>query len=234
MLSIDVAILLWINQLAHHSYAFDAIVVRISESYLLKGGVIMAMFWWEWFREGPDQEYRRELLLTNLLCSLAVIVVARGLAHFLPFRERPLQTPGLGLRLPYTMSADTLIHWSSFPSDHATFFFALATGLWMERRKLGVLAMVYVFFVVCIPRIYLGVHYPSDVLAGAIIGIGFAVLMELVVGGHWRGRWFTFWWSRRPPLLYVMLFLLSYQIATMFDDVRTFGGLFMALFGQGS
>jgi undecaprenyl-diphosphatase len=234
MLSIDVAVLLWINQFAHHFYALDAAVVLISKSYLLKGGVIMAMFWWEWFREGNDQEYRRELLLTNLLGSLAVIVVARSLAHFLPFRERPLQTPGLGLRLPYTMSADTLIHWSSFPSDHATFLCALATGLWMERRRLGMLAMAYVFVVVCIPRIYLGVHYPSDILAGALIGIGFAVVTESVIGQHWRGRWFTFWWSRRMPLLYVILFLLSYQIATMFDDVRTFGGLLAVLFDRWS
>jgi undecaprenyl-diphosphatase len=234
MISIDVAILLWINQFAQHFYALDATVVLISESYLLKGGVIMAMFWWEWFREGNDQEYRRELLLANLLGSLAVIVVARALAHVLPFRERPLQTPGLGLRLPYTMSADTLIHWSSFPSDHASFFCALATGLWMERRRLGMLAMAYVLLVVCIPRIYLGVHYPSDILVGALIGIGFAVVTESIIGRHWRGRWFTFWWSRRLPLLYVILFLLSYQIATMFNDVRTFGGFVAVLFGRGS
>jgi undecaprenyl-diphosphatase len=123
------------------------------------------------------------------------------------------------------MSSDTLIHWSSFPSDHAAMFFALASGIWMAHRRLGYLAFCCVMVVVCLPRIILGVHYPSDILGGAVLGIAPAFGIETLLGRRWRGKWLHFWWSRRPPLLYALLFLLSYQIATMFADARTIAGL---------
>jgi undecaprenyl-diphosphatase len=229
MVSIDIAVLLWFNQLAHRLVALDATVVLLSESHLLKGGVIMTLFWWEWAREADDADRRREVLIVNLLSCLLVIVIARGMAHLLPFRERPISLGIPEFRTAYTMSTDSLNHWSSFPSDHAALFFGLATGIWMVSRRLGILAYVYVAFVICLPRIYLGVHYPSDILAGSLLGIFTALLAERTLGRHWRTRWLDFWWSRRRSVLYVFLFLLSYQIATLFDDVRTIGGFLVRL-----
>jgi undecaprenyl-diphosphatase len=232
MISFDSSVFHWINQFAGHSHAFDAVMVLFSESHFLKGGAVMAMFWYLWFRGKEDHDLRREVLLVNLLSCIVVIIAARTLATFLPFRERPLQTSDLGFRLPLTMNSNTLIHWSSFPSDHAAMFFASATGLWFVDRRWGVLAGVYVLFVICLPRIYVGLHYPTDILAGAILGAGIAALAEVIIGRHWRGQWFTFWWSRRRPVLYALLFLLCYQIATLFDDIRLISGLLMSLCGR--
>jgi undecaprenyl-diphosphatase len=225
VLQLDTSVLLWFNQFVHHSFSLDASIVVLSDSYLFKGGILMAAFWWQWFRDGDDLEFRREHLLVNMIACLIAIGLARTLAHLLPYRERPISVGIPGFRLAYTMSSDTLIHWSSFPSDHAAMFFALASGLWMARRRLGYLAFSYVLIVGCLPRIILGVHYPSDILGGAILGIASAFGVEKVLGDRWRGKWLHFWWSRRPPLLYALLFLLSYQIATMFADVRNITGL---------
>ena len=66
----------------------------------------------------------------------------------------------------------------SFPSDHTTVAAALAAGLWLIDRRLGVigasLALLEGF-----SRVYLGQHYPHDVLAAF-------VLSSLIVFGGWR------------------------------------------------
>ena len=58
----------------------------------------------------------------------------------------------------------------SFPSGHAAIFFAIAMAIYFFNKKLGI-----VFFIGAVligfARIFTGIHWPSDVLAGAIIGI---------------------------------------------------------------
>ena len=56
----------------------------------------------------------------------------------------------------------------SFPSDHTIIAVALAVGLWIVSRKLGIIAVVVAAFE-GFSRVYLGQHYPHDVIAGAIL-----------------------------------------------------------------
>ena len=59
---------------------------------------------------------------------------------------------------------------SSFPSGHASFFFALSAAVYVFNKKLGI-----IFFIssalIGLGRIYAGVHWPADVLGGAAVGI---------------------------------------------------------------
>jgi membrane-associated phospholipid phosphatase len=57
----------------------------------------------------------------------------------------------------------------SFPSDHATMAVALAAGLWIVSRRLGAIAAILAAVEAC-SRVYLGQHYPHDVLAAAVLG----------------------------------------------------------------
>ncbi|HLX70510.1 MAG TPA: glycosyltransferase family 39 protein, partial [Verrucomicrobiae bacterium] len=55
-------------------------------------------------------------------------------------------------------------------------------------------------------RIYNGVHYPSDVLAGAILGAGYAVAGMWAIESLWRvvgQRWFPLWWEKLPSLVHI-------------------------------
>ena len=59
----------------------------------------------------------------------------------------------------------------SFPSNHAANTFAAATLLSLCFRNTVFIFMVFVFaLIVCYSRVYLGVHYPSDILGGMILG----------------------------------------------------------------
>jgi undecaprenyl-diphosphatase len=69
----------------------------------------------------------------------------------------------------------------SFPSGHATFFFALAMTIWYIDHKWGWTYFALVT-IMAIARVYVGVHWPLDIIGGAIIGIGSAMFV------HWLLR----------------------------------------------
>lgn len=60
--------------------------------------------------------------------------------------------------------------YTSFPSGHATMFFALATAIFLYNRRNGLLLYSFATVIV-IARVIAGIHYPIDVIAGALIGI---------------------------------------------------------------
>jgi membrane-associated phospholipid phosphatase len=65
----------------------------------------------------------------------------------------------------------------SFPSAHATSSFAVATAM-TRVEPLGALAFVLAF-ALALGRPYLGMHYPSDVLAGAVLGVALGLIVPL-------------------------------------------------------
>jgi len=67
----------------------------------------------------------------------------------------------------------------SFPSAHATSSFAVATAM-TRVAPLGALAFALAV-VICIGRPYLGMHYPSDVLVGAMLGVGLGLIVPLSI-----------------------------------------------------
>ena len=71
----------------------------------------------------------------------------------------------------------------SFPSSHTATCFAMATAIYLFHKRLGIIAYVYAALV-AFSRMYLYVHYPSDVFCGVIIGIccgiGATALLKLI------------------------------------------------------
>ena len=68
----------------------------------------------------------------------------------------------------------------SFPSDHATASVSIAAAFALQRLPLRTALFALVALVVCLARVYVGTHYVSDVLAGALVGICAAVLVKLL------------------------------------------------------
>ena len=71
-------------------------------------------------------------------------------------------------------------HGHSFPSGHTASAFAAAFALWLQNRKLGVPALVLAAFI-AFTRLYLYVHFPTDVLGGLVLGIALGFFASWLV-----------------------------------------------------
>lgn len=69
---------------------------------------------------------------------------------------------------------------NSFPSDHSIVFFAICFSIWLVRKKEWWLWIILALCV-AISRIWVGVHYPVDVVTGALLGIISALVMYWLV-----------------------------------------------------
>lgn len=214
----DAGIVSYLNHFARRSWAVDTLFV-LSSSYLLRVAGIVPLYWWAWFRQGEGKTEKRDILVFGMIASLVALLVSRVLSHVLPFRPRPMHNPELHFQTPYGQSSDILLTWSSFPSDHAAVYFALAVCLYFVSRRLGIFAMCWALFVTSLPRIYLGIHYPTDIIAGAMIGIGIAFLAKNSTVRTVATRPVLRWYERHPGPYYALMFLFTLQLATAFESV---------------
>ena len=233
MNSFDLNIITYINQFSQHSWAFDEVISFLSGNHLLKGGVLVTIIWWVWFKIDERQSHNREYLISTLLCCFIAIFTASVLALASPFRLRPLHEESLAFIIPYGIEKTSLEGWSSFPSDHASLFFALSTGLLFISRKIGTFALAYTALFIGLPRIYLGLHYPTDIIAGAVIGMTVAALGNIYLVRSKSIKSITNWALSKPHFFYPMFFILTHQIVDMFDDVRSFSIGIYKLFQSG-
>jgi membrane-associated phospholipid phosphatase len=207
------------NAYAGRSAVLDRSIHALTSRDLLEGVPFISLLWYLWF--GTTNLAIRARLLAGTIAASCAGVVSRLLQLALPTHLRPLHTTTLGFVLPFGVEPDALNHFDSFPSDHGAVFFGLALVIYQARPSLGVAAFIWAA-IVDIARIYEGFHFPSDILGS----VGLAVLLVSVS----RGRWCHSAASRvlrkeqtAPALFYMFAFLVSYQIATLFDDVREVG-----------
>jgi undecaprenyl-diphosphatase len=221
MNSFDQRIIFFFNQAAQRCPGFDNLVVIASDSDLVKGGIVLTAVWWAWFSRSNEQHRQRAQLMAAIASALIALFVARVLAFALPLRLRPILDPALHFRPPSGLpDQSNWTTWSSFPSDHAALFFALTIGVFRVSRKGGIALFFYVILFICLPRMYVGIHYPTDILAGLAIGFGaFALLGIEKINRLWTRPIFVLL-EKKPGFFYALFFVLSFQIATLFWDIR--------------
>lgn len=227
MIDVDRYLLLWINGYSRHSWFFDKANLFISNNALLKGGFIAAIFWYLWFKPDENQVRNRDHIVITLAVGLIAMFLARVLALTLPFRLRPIHQEGLPFVLPFGMDSTELQGWSSFPSDHAVLFFALASGIFFISKKWSLLALFHSALVVTFPRIYLGMHYPSDIVAGALLGIAMSVTGNIYLNQSRIIRGVSNVSLKKPELFYPLLFIFTFEVAEMFGSFRSLVSAFL-------
>ncbi|KAA9038525.1 phosphatase PAP2 family protein [Ginsengibacter hankyongi] len=216
----DSSIIGYLNKFAQTSKSFDAFMVFIVDNSFIKAVILVCILWFFWFQKSSKLTGNRKGVIVTIFSCLVAIAVGRLLCVLLPFRARPIINPAINFVKPFGTSALSLGTWSSFPSDNAVMFFSLATGIFLISRKLGILTYLYVLFVICFPRVYLGYHFPTDILAGAVIGI----LITFLISGNkisnpLSNKVFEFS-AKHTGIFYSLAFLLTYEISKMFIEVR--------------
>jgi undecaprenyl-diphosphatase len=222
MFFFDSVIMMAVNQYSQQSWLFDHAMAFLQGTNLLKGGIFMALCWGAWFSPGNDVAKKRQILLTTFAGAFLALGLARGLAEVLPFQLRPAIGLAPLFHVPFGIK-EALKEWNSFPSDHAALFSALATGLWLISRRLGIVGVIYAFIFILLPRIYCGLHYPSDIMAGSFLGVASVLLLLKLNNLKPLFNLFLTWSEKYRSIFYGAAFLLTYQLATLFDDLRDLG-----------
>lgn len=223
MNSFDASIIHFLNGFSQKSMFFDRLMNFIVDDYFIKGGIVMAVLWFLWFHKSTRIKNNKDGVLLTLLSTFIAIIIGRLLEITLPFRARPAYNHDINFIKPYRFGNYGLDNWSSFPSDHAVMFFALATGIFLISKKAGIFTYLYVLVIICFPRMYLGLHYPTDILVGAVIGIFITLVVSMSKIFVPLNKKIIQFSSSYPGYFYALFFLLSFQIADLFEETRTIG-----------
>ncbi|MGW2177602.1 phosphatase PAP2 family protein [Streptomyces sp. NPDC001732] len=159
--SIDGDLYTWIDDLARRSPAVLDSSVRLWSDYgLALFALLMLVCWW---RSRSADPARTAMALCAPLAVVAAFL-ANDLVKSLFHEQRPCRT----LHVVTVEACPPLGDWS-FPSNHAAVAAAAAVALWLTDRRIGAIA-VPAAVLMAASRVWIGVHYPHDVLIGLVSG----------------------------------------------------------------
>ena len=138
------------------------------------------------------------------ICALLVVLaIALGDPLVINTVKHALARPRPGLALPDAVCRLGITTSGSMPSAHAANWFAATMVLFLFYRR-SLWFMLPLASGVAFSRVYCGVHYPGDVLAGAILGAGYAAALVVTAQKIWTilgRRLFPAWYAHTPFLL---------------------------------
>ena len=166
-MTLNIKLFYILNNLTHKSAVFDYIITFFADQFdkIVLGFTVLFFIvlfvahkdwkdkgWSNWIREGF-------IIGVSVIGAWFVSFIIKSLTHI----PRPF--------VAYSDIVPLFIHggYDSFPSGHATVFFGLATAVYLYHKKLGILFFVCAGLIT-LARVIGGVHYPIDIIVGAIIG----------------------------------------------------------------
>ena len=183
--SLDYALFHAVNGLTGRSSALDALMIGSAKYLPYVFALALVALWLTW---RPRNQLAAFLAGVSALIALGI---GQVIGKALP-RPRPYLSHTVHQLIP--PSLDT-----SFPSDHATLGFAIAAMVWRYNRRAGV-ALLALATLMAFARVFVGAHYPTDVLGGAVLGALTSIALDALsrrrpiaqfLGGLFRllGRW---------------------------------------------
>ena len=171
LLKLDREIVLWLNQWAGRSGFLDGLEKLVVSDYFVPVSVSLCLLaLWFVGRDPRTRDSNQRAVITALIAVGLANLLVLALNHYL-FRPRPFVE--YELTMLFYEPTD-----SSFPSNPAVVAFAMACGVWSGNRRVGacLFAMASLWG---LSRVYAGLFYPSDIAAGALIGMSTAYMVAI-------------------------------------------------------
>jgi len=112
----------------------------------------------------------RRIMLAAMASAVVSRFVVTEVIRFFYDRPRPFEVLDIIQLIRHNSG-------HSFPSGHAAFYFALSAGIFFANKQLGI-AFFVTSTLIGLARIYAGIHWPSDILVGALVGVSVAALIR--------------------------------------------------------
>ena len=171
-LEFDQALFLWINGLSGHVNLIDNIMRALANDYfaIITGCLVMAGLW-----AGISDNQKRRHTQKGIMVASSSLGISQVMVEVINgIWARPRPFTELNVNLVFYMPTD-----ASFPANSSTVLFGMAWGLFLYSRKAGTV-LLCLAAVKGFSRIYVGVHYPLDVVSGAVIGLTVALFFLVV------------------------------------------------------
>jgi len=178
----DTRLLLWLNGLMGKSVLLDGVMRLLVSDYFVPVSLVLFLvaLWFTGEDRGQRERNQRTVFTALLGMGMAngfVALFNRFLDAARPFEEMPWLVSRVN-QIFYIPSDP------SFPSNVAASTFAMAAGVWLGNSKAGRWLFIPACLV-CFARVYAGVHYPSDIVGGAAVGLlasllAYAVMLPLL------------------------------------------------------
>ena len=162
----DIALLRSVNDLAGTNIVLDTVGIFAAVWLIGVIAALIAAFWYL-------RPHERWIAVVNVGLAAALAYLVNQFIGEWYFRPRPFESLSDIHRLIAPLSD------KSFPSDHSALAFAIAFAVFMVNRRWGSVLIVLAA-VVALGRVFVGVHYPSDVLMGAAVGTAAALTVHFI------------------------------------------------------
>jgi membrane-associated phospholipid phosphatase len=161
-------IMFWINR--HHNSLSDSFfyyVTLLGEDTIWL--VLLSYFAFEKYIKGKENNRAIKVLLISWLSKVLVSVSLKNIFNY----PRPIEVYQHSSRTIHLVDGVTIHHWQSFPSGHTmtAFAFACVCLFVLNKPRLAIIPLL-IAMLVGYSRMYLFQHFPSDVFAGGVLGVG--------------------------------------------------------------
>ncbi|MER0441029.1 phosphatase PAP2 family protein [Emticicia sp. W12TSBA100-4] len=169
-------IMFWINQ--HHNSLLDSFFYYVT--LLGEDTIWLALFLhfaFEKYIKGIENNQAIKVLLITWLSKVLVSVSLKNIFNF----PRPIEVYQHSDQAIHLVDGVTMHHWQSFPSGHTMTAFTFAcVCLFLQKRTSPAIIALIIAMLVGYSRMYLFQHFPRDVFAGSVLGVGVSIIVFIL------------------------------------------------------